>query len=77
MQAEAQRTKKEPISEEPQIDSQSNSSKISADPLAAEAIEDGLIYLGYAAGVITKAPDSLQSVNICGPLNKFINFVLI
>ena len=64
MKAEAQRTKKEPVSEEPQIESQSISIQIPSDPLAAEVNQDGLFYLGFAAGVITTAPDSLQSVNI-------------
>lgn len=72
MKAEAQRTKKEPVSEEPQVEPQSISSQqIPTDPLAAEVQQDGLLYLGFAAGIITTPPDSLQSMNIeMWPLDK-------
>ncbi|OHT11476.1 hypothetical protein TRFO_19010 [Tritrichomonas foetus] len=65
MKTGAKRTKKAPVNEEAPAELQSSPFlQMPADPLATYVGQYGLYYLGFAGGVISTPPDSLQSVNI-------------
>ena len=65
MKTGAKKSNKAPVEDEFPIEPQKSPFlQVPSDPIAAEVNQMGLIYLGYAAGVIQTAPDSLQSVNV-------------